>query len=69
MVRACDGYAPRPHVTAITTTARLLRNEERNIMVGVVCGVEAARAEDATVVECAIPGNVMISQDTISKNP
>ena len=69
MVRACDRYAPRPNVTAITTPARLLGDEERNIVVGVVCGVEAARAEDATVVECAVPGSVMISQDESSKNP
>lgn len=62
MVRARDGYAPRPYVTAVTASARLLRNKERNVMVGMVCGVEAARAEDATVVEGTVPGSVMISQ-------
>ena len=50
MVGACDRYVPRPHVTAITTPARLLRNEERYVVVGVIRGVEAARAEDTTVV-------------------
>ena len=67
MVRACNGYAPGPYVTTITTPARLLRNEERNVVVGMVCGVEAARAEDATIVECAVPESVMISQ-VASKN-
>ena len=62
MVRACDGYTPRPYVTAITAPARLLCNKERNVVVGMVCCVEAARAENATVVEGAVPGCVTISQ-------
>ena len=62
MVGARNGYAPRPYVTAITAPARLLRDKERNVVVGMVCSVKAARAEDATVVESAVPECVMISQ-------
>ena len=67
MVRACDWYAPRPYVTAITTPAGLLRNKERDVVVGMVCCVEAARAEDATIVEGTIPGCV-ISQVPITNS-
>ena len=62
MVRTGDGNAPRAYVTAITAPARLLRDEEGNVVVGMVCGMEAARAEDAAVVEGTVPECVMISQ-------
>jgi hypothetical protein len=54
MVWACDGHAPGPNVTTVTAPAGLLRNKERDVVVRVICCVEAAGAKDATVIECAI---------------
>jgi hypothetical protein len=56
MIWAQDQYAPGLDVTIITAPAGLLRNNERDVVVCVVCDVEAARAEDATVVEGTVPG-------------
>ena len=42
MVWTCDGDAPGPNVTTVTAPAGLLRNKERDVVVCVVCGVEAA---------------------------
>lgn len=55
MVWAHDRYAPGPNVTTITAPAGLLCDKERHVVVGMVCGVEAARTEDATVVERTVP--------------
>jgi len=62
MVRARDGYSPRSYVTAITAPAGLLRDKERHVVVGVVGGVKAARAENATVIESAVPECDVISE-------
>lgn len=56
MVWACDGHAPGSNITTIATPTGLLCNEERDVVVCVVCSVEAARAEDAAVIEGTIPG-------------
>jgi len=60
MVRACDGHAPGPHVTTVTAPAGLLCDKERDVVIYVVCGVEAAGAKDATVIECAVPGRSLL---------
>ena len=55
MVWACNRHAPGPNVTTVTAPAGLLRNKERDVVVRVVRGVEAAGAKDATVIEGAVP--------------
>lgn len=42
MVRAIDGLTPGLYVSTVAASARLLSNEEADIMVGVIGGFEAA---------------------------
>ena len=62
MVWACDGHAPSPNVTTVTAPAGLLRNKERDVVVRVICGVEAAGAKDAAVIECTVPGRSLLAR-------
>ena len=68
MIRACDGHAPSPNVATVTAPAGLLRNKERDVVVCVICGVEAAGAKDATVVECAIPGILLLVRSQLERH-
>jgi hypothetical protein len=65
MIWACDGHAPGPNVTTVTAPTGLLRNKERDVVVCVICGVEAAGAKDATVIECAIPGRSLLARSQL----
>ena len=56
MVWACNGHAPGPNVATVTTPAGLLRDKERDVVVCMIRGVEAAGAKDTTVIEGAVPG-------------
>jgi hypothetical protein len=60
MVWAFDGHAPGPNVTTVTAPARLLRNKERDVVVCVICSVEAAGAKDTAVIECTVPGRSLL---------
>ena len=67
MVRAIDWLAPGLDVSTIATPAGLLCNEEADIVVRMICGFEAARTEDAAIVECTIPA-AMVSTHTSRKD-
>jgi hypothetical protein len=62
MVWACDWRAPGPNVTTVTAPAGLLRNKEGDVVVCVICSVEAAGAKDTAVIECAVPGRSLLVQ-------
>jgi hypothetical protein len=55
MIGTPDGYSPCFFVTAIAAPARLLSNEEADLMIFVVGGMEATGAQHAAIVQRAIP--------------
>ena len=67
MVRAADIVPPGLDVTTVAATTGLLCNEEADIVVRMICGFEAARTEDAAIVECTIPA-AMVSTHTSRKD-
>ncbi len=62
MVGTVDRLTPCLDVPAITATAGLLSNEETDVVICVVGSFKAARAEDAAIVECAIPRQLFLAR-------
>jgi hypothetical protein len=60
MQTTIEGEAPRFLITAITAAARLLCNEEADVVAGVICGMKTSGAQDAAVIQRAFPGTMTV---------